>query len=193
MKIRVPHLLVPALVLFPALAEAHPGHGPATGFWPGAAHPISGLDHIVAMMAVGIWAAQLGGRYLWAVPLSFISLMAVGGALGDAGVPVPYVEQAIIMSVLILGVMIAAATRLPMWGSCALVGLFALCHGHAHGAEMPLSASGLAYGVGFIVSTTGLHLLGIGLGVALQKLARVQLVRFAGVGIFTCGIYLAFI
>jgi urease accessory protein len=191
MKIGIRPALILSLVMLPAIAEAHPGHGVAVGFWPGVNHPLSGFDHILAMVAVGIWAAQLGGRYLWAVPLSFVSLMAVGGVLGVAGIPVPYVEQGIIMSILILGLMIVASVRLPLWASCGIVGLFALCHGHAHGAEMPLSASGLSYGAGFIVATTCLHLTGIGLGIALEKLAHVQLVRLAGAAIVMCGVYLA--
>jgi len=191
MKMGIRPTLILTLVMFPAIAEAHPGHGLATGFWPGAAHPLSGFDHVLAMGAVGIWAAQLGGRNLWAVPLSFVSLMAVGGALGMAGVPVPYVEQGILMSILILGLLIVAATRLPLWASCGIVGLFALCHGHAHGAEMPLCASGLSYGAGFIAATACLHLTGIGMGIAFEKLAHAQLIRFAGAAIVVCGVYLA--
>jgi urease accessory protein len=190
MKNRLPYLLFPALFLCPALAQAHTGHGATSGFWPGLHHPLSGLDHITAMLAVGLWAAQLGGRALWAVPLSFVSVMALGGSLGVSGVPIPYAEQGIVMSVLILGVMIAAAVRLPLGMSCALVGLFALCHGYAHGAELPLSSSGLAYGLGFMLSTALLHLGGIALGIGFQKVAQARLVRMTGAGIAACGVYL---
>ncbi len=182
---------LPMLVLLaPTLAHAHTGVGATHGFWHGAGHPVSGLDHICAMVAVGLWAAQTGGRALWAVPASFVGVMAFGGFLGVAGVPVPYVEQGIMTSVLILGVLIAAAVRLPLAASCAVVGLFALCHGHAHGAEMPVDSSGLAYGIGFMISTALLHLAGIGLGITVQKFAQAAVVRLAGGAIALCGVYL---
>ena len=133
-----------SLVFAPMLAHAHPGHD-ASGFSAGVAHPVHGLDHILAMVAVGLWAAQLGGRAKWLVPASFISVMAIGGALGMAGMPLPFAEQGIFASVLILGVLIAAAVRLPLAASMAIVGLFALCHGHAHGLEMPTTAQPRAF------------------------------------------------
>jgi urease accessory protein len=187
--------LLPLLAVFllPALAQAHPGvPGHTHGFVNGLAHPLTGLDHICAMVAVGLWAAQRGGRALWLVPAVFVSVMILGGALGLAAVPVPFVEPGIAASVLVLGVLIAAAVRLPLPASALLVGLFALFHGYAHGAEMPGSASGLAYGLGFVAATASLHLLGIGLGLLAQRFGSARLVRYAGAAIAACGIYLCF-
>lgn len=132
------------------------------------------------------------GRALWAVPLAFVSVMALGGALGFAGVPVPFVEQGILLSVLMLGVLVAAAVRLPLVASVALVGLFAVFHGHAHGAEMPETASGLAYGAGFLLATAFLHGCGIALALGTQKALRAKAVRFAGAAIALGSVYLWF-
>jgi urease accessory protein len=180
-----------ALLLLPTLAQAHPGipghtHGLANGLM----HPLTGLDHICAMVAVGLWAAQRGGRALWLVPSVFVSVMALGGVLGMAAVPIPFVEPGIAASVLVLGVLIAAAARLPLLASALLVGVFAVFHGYAHGAEMPDSASGLAYGLGFVAATASLHLLGIGFGLFAQRFTSAGLVRYAGGAIAACGIYL---
>jgi urease accessory protein len=185
--------LLPLLAVFllPALAQAHPGvPGHTHGFANGLAHPLTGLDHICAMVAVGLWAAQRGGRALWLVPSVFVSVMILGGVLGMAAVPIPFVEPGIAASVLVLGVLIAAAVRLPLPASALLVGLFAVFHGYAHGAEMPASASGLAYGLGFVAATASLHLSGIGLGLLAQRFGSARLVRYAGAAIAACGIYL---
>jgi urease accessory protein len=184
--------LPPLLIcLAPSLAQAHPDMpGHTHGFENGLAHPLAGLDHICAMVAVGLWAAQRGGRALWLVPAAFVSLMIIGGALGMGGVGIPYVEQGIAASVLVLGILIAAAVRLPVAASMALVGLFALFHGYAHGAEMPGTASGFIYGVGFVTATTSQHLAGIGLGIGTQRFASAQSVRYLGGGIAACGVYL---
>jgi len=187
--------LFPLLVfiLLPTLAQAHPGiPGHTHGFANGLAHPLSGLDHICAMVAVGLWAAQRGGRALWLVPSVFVSVMIMGGALGMAAVPVPFVEPGIAASVLVLGVLIAAAVRLPLPVSAVLVGVFAIFHGYAHGAEMPDSTSGLAYGVGFVAATASLHLLGIGSSLFAQRFGSARMVRYAGGAIAVCGIYLCF-
>src|SRR5438552_13637461 len=119
----------------PSWAYAHVGPGGSSGFLRGFSHPLTGLDHIVAMVAVGLWAAQRGGRSIWLVPVTFVIVMALGGVLGAAGIALPWVERGIIASVLVLGVLIAAAVRLPLAAATLLVGLFALFHGHAHGAE----------------------------------------------------------
>ena len=177
-------------LLIPSLAQAHPNHGPATGLASGFAHPITGLDHLCAMIAVGLWAAQRGGRALWAVPLAFVSVMTLGAIAGMSGHTLPYVEQGIAASVLILGILIAAAMRLPLAASVTIVGLFALFHGYAHGAEMPVNISGFTYGIGFIAATAGLHLLGIRLGLTAQKLATEKMVRVCGGIIAACGLYL---
>jgi urease accessory protein len=180
-----------AALLFPALAHAHPGHDGHELTWDfraGAAHPLMGMDHILAMVAVGLWAAQLGGRARWLVPAAFVGVMALGGALGRSGVVmVPGVEQGIAASVLVLGLLIAAAVRLPVAASMALVGGFAVFHGFAHGAEMPTAAGGLGYGAGFVTSTALLHAAGVGLGLLAGKFsARVP--RLAGWGIAAAGV-----
>jgi urease accessory protein len=186
---RVFAVLAPILLL-PSLAHAHVGVGETGGFLHGMGHPLSGLDHICAMVAVGLWASQMGGRAIWAVPLTFVGVMALAGALGMFGFRVPFVETGIVVSVLTLGVLIAAAVRLPLSSSMIIVGLFAIFHGYAHGAEMPETASGLACAAGFVAATAFLHACGIGLGIAIQKLASPAVVRFAGIAIVFCGGYL---
>jgi urease accessory protein len=186
---KLPKLLLPvaALLVVPTLAYAHGGVGEASGFLRGVSHPLGGLDHICAMIAVGLWAAQMGGRSIWAVPLAFVSVMALGGAIGMMGSNLPFIEQGIILSVIMLGVFIAAAIRLPLAASIIIVGLFALCHGHAHGVEMPGTVSGVAYAAGFVLATASLHACGIGLGIGIQKLATARVVRFAGAAVALCG------
>jgi urease accessory protein len=183
------NLLLPfvAFLIMPTLAHAHGGVGQASGFLYGLSHPLGGLDHICAMIAVGLWAAQMGGRSIWAVPLAFVSVMALGGLLGMMGINLPFIEQGIIASVILLGVFIAAAVRLPLAASMTIVGLFALCHGDAHGAEMPGTASGLAYAAGFVLATAFLHACGIGLGIGIQKLTTARVVRLTGVAVALCG------
>jgi len=180
-----------AVALLPSVAYAHVVAGDAGGFQHGLTHPFSGLDHVCAMLAVGLWAVQTGGRSLWAVPLSFVSVMAIGGVLAMSGVSLPFVEQGVVLSVLLLGVLILAAIRLPLWLGASLVGLFALWHGQAHGAEMPAAASGMAYGAGFLLATLALHMAGVWFGFALQTTLRDRIVRLAGAGIALCGLYLA--
>lgn len=182
-----------AALLFPALAHAHPGHDGHELTWDfsaGAAHPLSGLDHLLAMVAVGLWAAQLGGRARWLVPAAFVGVMALGGALGQSGVVVvPGVEQGIAASVLVLGLLIAAAVRLPVAAGMALVGGFAVFHGFVHGAEMPAAASGLSYGAGFVAATALLHTAGVGLGLLAGNFST-RATRFAGWGIAAAGVVL---
>jgi urease accessory protein len=153
----------------PSLALAHTGHGDAAGFLHGFEHPVGGLDHVLAMVLVGMLAFQLGGRALLALPLSFVAVMAVGGALGIAGIEVPFVETGIALSIVVLGLAVAFRAKAPLFAAMALVGLFAVFHGHAHGAEMPADASGLAYGVGFMLATALLHAAGLGVGFALAR------------------------
>jgi urease accessory protein len=145
-------------------------------------HPVTGLDHVLAMVAVGILAALLGGRAIWLVPASFVAMAAVGGLLGVQGVPVPFVEFGISASVVLLGLAIALQARLPLGWTVGLVGLFGLYHGYAHGAEMPADASGFAYGVGFLAATAMLHIAGIGLGLGIAHMARRSATRFAQAG-----------
>ncbi|HEX3538237.1 MAG TPA: HupE/UreJ family protein [Stellaceae bacterium] len=155
-------------------AQAHTGVGDTGGFVHGFAHPISGIDHVLAMVAVGLLAAQLGGRALWMVPASFVSMMVVGGVLGVIGIGLPFVEIGIGLSVVVLGLAIAVGLHLPTVAAMALVGFFAVFHGHAHGAEMPETASGFAYGVGFILATAALHAAGIGLGLGIGRISGVS-------------------
>ncbi|MGA7159592.1 MAG: HupE/UreJ family protein [Bacteroidota bacterium] len=179
-----------SVLFLPSLAFFHLGVGQTSGFLNGFVHPFSGLDHICAMLAVGLWAAQRGGRAIWAVPLTFISVMTLGGILGMAGIALPFVDRGIIISVLILGVLVAASVRMPLVASTIIVGLFALLHGHSHGTEMPQTASALAYGMGFIAATALLHASGIAVALAAPKLGLNRVVRFTGAAIALCGIYL---
>lgn len=153
-----------ALILFSSAAFAHTGAGSASGFTHGFGHPLGGLDHILAMVAVGILAANLGGRAIWAVPLTFMAVMAVAGMLGIFGVALPLVELGIALSVVVLGLAVAVKRDWPLAAAMPLVGLFAVFHGHAHGTEMPLDAFGAEYAAGFVIATGILHLVGIGIG-----------------------------
>ena len=158
------HRLLTAAVALAAsstAAFAHPG-GPVHDLTHGFLHPISGLDHVLAMVAVGVLAAQLAGRALWLLPAVFIAVMAAAAAFGVAGVAPPYAELGIAASVLVLGVVIALRFGMPTSLAVLMVGIFAVFHGVAHGAEMPATISGLAYGAGFVVATALLHVIGIG-------------------------------
>jgi urease accessory protein len=154
-------------LLIPNLAVAHTGVSDTSDYWQGLSHPLSGLDHILAMVSVGLWAAQIGGKALWMLPGAFITAMIGSSFMGHFGLPLPGIEQGILASDFILGLLLLFAARLPLALSMGLVGLLAIFHGYAHGAEMPETASGLAYGLGFIISTTLLHLTGIGMGLAI--------------------------
>ena len=160
--------LAAAFMLVPTVALAHPGHA-TPDFLHGFLHPLGGLDHVLAMVAVGLFAVQLGGRALWLVPASFVAVMAAAGLAGMAGIEIPHVEVGIALSVLVLGAVIALRVNMPVAAAMGLVGFFAVFHGHAHGAEMPETASGLAYGVGFVVATASLHGLGIALGLVIGQ------------------------
>jgi urease accessory protein len=159
-----------ALTLIPTAAFAHPGIGDAHGFVQGFAHPLGGLDHLLAMVTVGLLAWQLGGRALWLVPASFVLAMAAGGALGMAGIPVPFVEAGIAISVIVLGTMVALGTKAPLAITMALAALFAVFHGHAHGSEMPLDAGGVAYDAGFVLASALLIAAGIALDAAIGRI-----------------------
>jgi urease accessory protein len=192
MKTTSRSLLVSAalLLLTSARAHAHIIPGDVHGFGSGFAHPLHGLDHILVMVAVGLWATQIGGRAQWLVPLSFLGVMALGGALAMAGLRVPFTEGGILLSILVMGILIAVAARFPLSASMAIVGLFAFFHGHSHGMEMPLNAVGYAYGAGFILATALLHATGIGMGLAAQRIAKFPAIRFAGAAIAVAGICL---
>lgn len=155
----------------PSMAFAHTGVGSVAGFAAGIAHPFGGIDHLVVMIAVGLYAAQLGGRALWAVPASFVALMSVGGVLGAMAIGLPFVEVMITISVVALVAAVVLRIQLPTLIAAALAGLFAIFHGHAHGAEMPHATEGLSYGLGFIVATAALHGVGIAIGLMRERIA----------------------
>lgn len=160
----LPRLALIAATLAPGVALAHTGVGDAGGFVHGFAHPIGGLDHVLAMVLVGLFAWQLGGRALWLVPAAFVAVMALGGGLGVAGIDVPFVETGIALSVVVLGAAVALGVRAPVAMAMALAGIFAVFHGHAHGAEMPETVAGMTYGLGFLLGTALLHAAGIAIG-----------------------------
>lgn len=149
-----------------APALAHVGVGGTSGFAAGLAHPLGGLDHLLAMIAVGLLASAMPGRGLLLVPAGFLAALAAGGALGAAGVGLPAVEQGILGSMIILGGVVALGRRLPLAAALGLVAVFGIVHGHAHGAEMPSAVSGLAYGLGFLLASALLHAAGIAAGLA---------------------------
>jgi len=177
-------LLAAALVLVPSLALAHPGlpghtHDLAAGF----VHPLGGIDHVLAMVAVGLFAAQLGGRALWAVPASFVAAMAAAGLVGMSGVALPMTEVGIAASIVVLGGAIALRLAMPVAAAMALVAFFAMFHGYAHGLETPETASGLMYGLGFVAATALLHGLGVAIGLMVGRIEGRfgrNLVRVAG-------------
>jgi urease accessory protein len=175
-------LLAVAVTLVPTIASAHVGVGDTHGFVHGFSHPLSGIDHILAMVAVGLFASHLGGRALWLVPLTFVSVMAMAGVAGMAGAGLPFVESGIGMSVVVLGLAIAFQLNPPTLVAIGLVGFFAIFHGYAHGAEMPESASGLAYGVGFVCATALLHSIGIGLGLTIGYVGQIYSRRIVQIG-----------
>jgi urease accessory protein len=183
-------LLPAALVLLPGAALAHPGHGAATGAEAGFLHPLLGADHVLAMVAVGLLAALRGGRALWALPLSFLALMSAGAGLGAAGIALPYAETGIALSIVVFGLAAMVGLRAPVALLAALVGAFAVFHGHAHGAEMPETASGLAFGLGFLAATALLHAAGIGLGIAGARLGATRAAPALGAGVAAAGLAL---
>lgn len=173
-------------------ASAHVGHGDVDGFTHGLMHPIGGLDHFLAMTAVGMLAALLGRRAIWIVPLSFMLTMVVGAALAIGQVELPFVELAIAMSVVVLGLAVALQVPLPTIAAVGLVGFFALFHGYAHGAEMPMNVSGASYAAGFLAATALLHLAGIAIGFAFKRAQDMRDVipRIAGCAIAVAGVFL---
>jgi urease accessory protein len=174
-------LALSLLLALPNLASAHILPGTSHNLQDGFLHPLTGLDHLLAMIAVGLWAAQHRGRAVWLIPASFVGVMLLGGILGVAGASVPGAEWAIAFSVLALGALVATGTRLAPSLSMAVVGLFALFHGYAHGHEMPSAAGALPFSVGFVMATALLHGVGLAAGLGLQKQPRV--LRWAGAAI----------
>ncbi|WP_168197767.1 HupE/UreJ family protein [Pseudolabrys sp. FHR47] len=161
-------------------AFAHVGHGATESFAAGMAHPLSGLDHITVMVAVGLWAALKGGKALWAWPAAFVGVMLVGGAMGMEHFDLPFVEPAILASVVALGLLVALAVDLPVAVGAAIIGAFALFHGYAHGMEAGENIGGLEYMAGFAIATAALHATGIAFAIVAARNSLRPLVRIAG-------------
>jgi urease accessory protein len=168
------------LLLCPASAFAHMQQGEAAGFLTGFLHPISGLDHVLAMVAVGLWGAQLGAPAIWVLPVAFPLVMAMGGMLGLMGVPVPGIEYGIAASAILLGAAVTLEVRASLVVTALLVGVFAIFHGHAHGTELPPGQSALLYSMGFVIATGCLHAVGIGIGAVHRWTWGEKLLRAAG-------------
>ncbi len=177
-----------AATLAAAPAFAHTGEGAVGGFFGGFTHPLFGLDHVVAMVAVGLWGSFLGAPAIWVLPIVFPLVMALGGVLGIVGVPLPAVEIGIAVSAIVLGLMVAASARPPLWIAGVLVGAFAIFHGYAHGTELPAGADAVAFSAGFVIATGLLHLSGIAFGLLAHWPAGRIAVRTAGAAIALVGI-----
>jgi urease accessory protein len=170
-------------------AWAHEQAGQAAGFLTGMLHPVSGLDHVLAMVAVGLWGAQLGAPAIWLLPVTFPLVMAFGGFLGLLGVPLPGVEIGIALSAILLGTMVATQARPPLWLAAAVVGFFAIFHGHAHGTELPAGGSGLLYSIGFVIVTGLLHATGIAIGLIHRWRKGRMALRGAGAAVGAAGVF----
>ena len=176
------------LVTLAQSAQAHIVGGEATGFLSGVLHPISGADHILAMVSVGLWGAELGAPAIWILPVTFPMMMAFGGLLGFLGVPLPGTEIGIALSMVVLGVAVAMAWRPPLPVVMAIVAVFAVFHGHAHGTELPGGESALLYSLGFVVATGFLHLVGIATGLIYRWGWGQSALRLAGSGVSLAGV-----
>jgi len=195
MKLRIALTVLALVAVSAQFAGAHPHHvhtaGTEHGLAAGFFHPLLGFDHLLAMFAVGLLAAQLGGRALWALPAAFLGLMIVGGALGMAGVGLPAMEIGIALSVVVLGVALLVGRKYPLVAAALIIGCFGLMHGHAHGVELPALTSPLLYSCGFLAATATLHLAGLGLGLWLMHGQRLTTVlRASGAAISAVGIIL---
>ena len=178
-----------AQVIFSGAAAAHTEGGIAGGFAAGFTHPLFGWDHVVAMVAVGLWGAFLGMPAIYILPIVFPLVMVLGGVLGILGVPVPFVETGIAMSAIVLGLLVALAVRAPNWIAAVVVGVFAIFHGHAHGTELPGAANAVAYAAGFVTATGLLHLAGIGFGTLTKWPQGNWVVRGGGIAIACVGVF----
>ncbi len=184
----LPNLPSPA-ELWPVLALVHEETQSNVGFLTGLRHPIAGLDHVLAMVAVGIWGAQLGRPAIWVLPVAFPIVMAVGGTLGLMGVALPGTETGIAISAIVLGLMVSLEARPPLWLAATIVGFFAIFHGHAHGTELPAGASGAAYTIGFVMATGLLHAAGITIGLIHRWRSGRIVLRAAGAMVALAGTY----
>jgi len=174
--------------LLPAALLAHTRGGEAAGLLAGLSHPVSGLDHVLAMVAVGLWGAQLGPPAVWLLPVAFPMVMALGGTLGLVGVHLPGVEIGIALSAIGLGAAVLFEAKPKLGVAAALVGFFAIFHGHAHGTELPQGANGLLYSIGFVVATGLLHLAGIGIGTIHRWPAGRTALRWTGALVALAGL-----
>ena len=178
-----------AVLLCPFSAWAHVESGQAGGFVSGLSHPVSGLDHVLAMIAVGLWGAQLGAPAVWLLPVAFPMMMACGGMLGLMGIPVPGIEIGIAVSGIVLGALILREARMPLLGALFVVAFFALFHGHAHGTELSPGQNAMLYSLGFVICTGTLHGVGIGMGLAHRwEFGRLAL-RGAGAVVMAGGLF----
>ncbi|WP_318012983.1 HupE/UreJ family protein [Mesorhizobium sp. ESP7-2] len=177
------------LISMPTAVQAHIIQSGSGGFGSGFEHPLTGPDHFLAMFAVGLWGAQIGGRSIWTLPVAFPLIMVLGGIAGIAGIPLPGVEIGIALSIIALGLAIACAWRPAEWMALLLIAVFAICHGYAHGAELPNAADPADYAIGFVIATGLIHLLGIGVGLVLGKPFGGRLSQVLGGLIAVGGIY----
>ena len=184
-------VLTLAGVLLAGAAQAHTGHDHGEGFVSGFLHPLTGADHLLAMVAVGLWASQLGGRALWLVPAAFVAVMAAAGGFGFAGLIPPGIEVAILASLVVIGGAVALALRLPTVAAMVVVGAFAAAHGLAHGAELPEAAGALGYMLGFMLATAALHGIGIEIGLLSARRFSGRITRVAGGLVALSGLALA--
>jgi urease accessory protein len=177
------------LLLWPVAAWAHIQSGEAGGFVSGLSHPVSGLDHVLAMVAVGLWGAVLGPPAIWMLPVAFPMMMAFGGMLGLASLPLPGVEAGIAVSAIVLGAMVMAEVRPPLWLAVLIVAFFAVFHGHAHGTELQPGQNALLYSLGFVIATGLLHAAGIAVGLIHRWTLGRKLLRIAGALVMVSGFY----
>ena len=176
------------MLVAPAAALAHTRGGEALGFASGLRHPVSGLDHVVAMIAVGLWGAQLGEPAVWLLPVTFPMVMALGGMLGLLGIALPGIEVGIAASAIVLGFAVFREARPSLWVAALVVGVFAIFHGNAHGTELPPGANAILYSIGFVIATGLLHATGIGLGVSHRWPAGRAALRALGAGVALAGV-----
>ena len=192
MKRLIASLAFLALAGSPELALAHTGIGTTSAFDAGIAHPFSGIDHMLAMVAVGLWGGLRGGKALWLWPATFVGGMLIGGAMGMEQIPLPFVEQGIIASIVVLGLVVALAFSAPLAVGALVIVAAGILHGHAHGAEIPSDANGLHYALGFVLATAALHALGVGATVLAARVGKPVLIRAAGAATAVAGLALAF-
>jgi urease accessory protein len=186
-SMRLPVRVFVYTVLCPAAAFAHTRGGEVLGFTSGLWHPVSGLDHVLAMVAVGLWGAQLGSPAVWFLPVTFPMVMAFGGFLGLMGVRLPGIEIGIAVSAIALGYAVFSEARPPLWGAALLVAVFAVFHGHAHGTELPPGANGILYSIGFVLATGTLHAVGIAIGLVHRWPVGRAALRAAGAVVAVAG------